>query len=191
MKKIVLFVVAALFSVTSFAQTKWNVDPMHSFLNFSVKHLGISFVDGRFDKYEGTFVGNPEDLTKGTFNFTVDLNSINTSVEMRDNHLKSADFFDTAKYATMKFESKSIKKTGKDKYELVGNLTIKNITKLVTFQLTYGGLLADDGNGNTKLGFQAKTTIDRFDYEVAYDPTGQAIGKNVDITVNLEFSKAN
>lgn len=191
MKKLALLVVAVLFSVTSFAQTKWNVDPMHSFLNFSVKHLGISFVDGRFDKYEGTFVGNPEDLTKGTFNFTVDLNSINTGVEMRDNHLKSADFFDTAKFNSMKFDTKSIKKTGKDKYELVGNLTIKNITKPVTFRLVYGGLLADDGSGNTKLGFQATTTINRFDFDVAYDPTGQAIGKEVDITVNLEFSKAN
>ena len=191
MKKIALLLVATLFSVASFAQTKWNVDAMHSSINFSVKHLGISFVDGRFDKYEGTFTGNPEDLTKGVFNFTVDVNSINTAVEMRDNHLKSADFFDTAKFPTMTFESKSIKKAGKDKYKLEGNLTIKGITKPVTFDLTYGGLLQDDGRGNQKLGFQATTTVNRFDFGVNYDPTAQGIAKDVSVTVNLEFAKAN
>ncbi len=189
MKKIALLFVATLFSVATFAQTKWNVDNMHSFVNFSVKHLGISFVDGRFDKYEGTFVGTPEDLTKGVFNFKVDMNSVNTSVEMRDNHLKTNDFFNAEKFPTMTFESKSIKKTGKDKYKLEGNLTIRNITKPVTFDLTYGGLLQDDGQGNQKLGFQATTTVNRFDFDVAYDPTGQAIAKDVKIAVNLEFTK--
>lgn len=190
MKKIALLFVATLFSVATFAQTKWNVDNMHSFVNFSVKHLGISFVDGRFDKYEGTFDCTPEDITKGTFNFTVDINSINTGVEMRDNHLKTNDFFNTEKYPSMKFESTSIKKTGKDQYKLIGNLTIRDITKPVTFDLTYGGLLKDDGQGNSKVGFQASTTINRFDFDVNYDPSGQAIAKDVNVTVNLEFTQA-
>lgn len=190
MKKIALLVVATLFSVASFAQTKWNVDAMHSSLNFAVKHSGISFVDGRFDKYEGSFTGNAEDLSKGTFNFTVDINSINTAVEMRDNHLKSADFFDAAKYSSMTFESKSITKKGANNYELKGNLTIKGITKPVTFKLVYGGLLKDDGQGNTKLGFQATTTINRFDFGINYDPTSQGIGKDVNINVNLQFVQA-
>lgn len=190
MKKIALLFVATLFSVATFAQTKWNVDNMHSFVNFSVKHLGISFVDGRFDKYEGTFDGTPEDITKGTFNFTVDINSINTGVEMRDNHLKTNDFFNADKYPSMKFESTSIKKTGKDQYKLTGNLTIRDITKPVTFDLTYGGLLKDDGQGNSKVGFQASTTINRFDFDVNYDPSGQAIAKDVNVTVNLEFTQA-
>lgn len=190
MKKIALLFVATLFSVATFAQTKWNVDNMHSFVNFSVKHLGISFVDGRFDKYEGTFVGTPEDITKGAFNFTVDMNSVNTSVEMRDNHLKTNDFFNAEQFPTMSFESKSIKKAGKDKYKLEGNLTIRNITKPVTFDLTYGGLLQDDGQGNQKLGFQATTTVNRFDFDVAYDPSGQAIAKDVKIAINLELTQA-
>ncbi len=191
MKKIALLLVATLFSVASFAQTKWNADAMHSSINFSVKHLGISFVDGRFDKYQGTFTGSPEDLTKGEFNFTVNVNSINTAVEMRDNHLKAADMFDAAKFPTITFESNSIKKAGKDKYELKGNLTIKGIKKPVTFNLTYGGLLKDDGKGGQKLGFQATTTINRFDFGIDYDPTAQGIAKDVNITVNLEFAKAN
>jgi polyisoprenoid-binding protein YceI len=139
MKKIALLFVATLFSVATFAQTQWNVDNMHSFLNFSVKHLGISFVDGRFDKYEGSFIGNPDNLENGKFNFSVDINSVNTSVEMRDNHLKTDDFFNAEKYPSMKFESTSIKKSGKDQYKLIGNLTIRDITKPVTFDLVYGG----------------------------------------------------
>ncbi|WP_010250902.1 YceI family protein [Myroides injenensis] len=190
MKKIALLFVATLISVATFGQTKWNVDNMHSFVNFSVKHLGISFVDGRFDKYEGTFDGTADDITKGTFNFTVDINSINTGVEMRDNHLKTDDFFNAEKYPSMKFESTSIKKTGKDQYKLTGNLTIRDITKPVTFDLTYGGLLKDDGQGNSKLGFQATTTINRFDFDVNYDPSGQAIAKDVKVSVNLEFTQA-
>ncbi|MHC5202067.1 YceI family protein [Myroides sp. LJL119] len=189
MKKLTLLLVAGLFSVASFAQDKWNVDTYHSFLNFSVKHLGISYVDGRFDSYQGEFTGNPQDLTQGSFNFTVDLNSVNTGISMRDDHLKSADFFDTAKYTNMEFESTSIKKIAGDKYALKGNLTIKGITKPVTFELVYGGLLADDGQGNTKIGFQANTTINRFDFDIAYDPTGQAIAKDVQIQVNLEFNQ--
>lgn len=189
MKKIALLFVAVLVSATTFAQTKWNVDAMHSSVNFAVKHMGISFVDGRFDKYQGTFEGTAADITKGKFNFSVDINSINTAVEMRDNHLKTNDFFNAEKYPTMTFESKSIQKVGKDQYKLQGNLTIRNITKPVTFELTYGGLLKDDGQGNQKLGFQAKTTINRFDYEVAYDPSGQAIAKDVKIVVNLELTQ--
>lgn len=189
MKKIALLFVATLFSVVTFAQTQWNVDNMHSFLNFSVKHLGISFVDGSFDKYDGSFIGNPDNLENGKFNFSVDINSVNTSVEMRDNHLKTDDFFNAEKYPSMKFESTSIKRSRKDQYKLIGNLTIRDITKPVTFDLVYGGLLKDDGNGNTKLGFQVSTTLNRFDFGVAYDPSGQAIAKDILINVNLEFTQ--
>ncbi|MEC4112710.1 YceI family protein [Myroides pelagicus] len=189
MKKIIVLLVASLLSATSFAQEKWNVDTYHSFLNFSVKHLGISFVDGRFDQFNGSFNGTPEDITKGNFNFTVETKSVNTSIEMRDNHLKTDDFFAVENHPTMTFKSTSIKKFGKDKYKLEGLLTIREITKPVTFELTYGGLLKDDGQGNTKIGFQAKTSINRFDFGLAYDPTASGIGKDVKINVNLEFSK--
>ena len=189
MRKLSLLLVLSLFSFASFAQNKWNVDTYHSFLNFSVKHLGISYVDGRFDSYQGVFNGNPEDLTTGDFKFTVDLNSVNTAVSMRDDHLKSADFFDVAKYPTMSFESTSIEKIQGDKYALKGNLTIKGITKPVVFELVYGGLLADDGQGNTKIGFQGVAQINRFDFDIAYDPAAQGIAQDVEIQVNLEFNQ--
>jgi len=189
MKKIALFFVATLFSVASFAQTKYNVDSYHSFLNFSVGHMGISFVDGKMDKYQGSLEMTNEDITSAKFNFTIDANSVNTGIDARDNHLRSADFFDTAKYNDIKFVSTSVKKDGKN-YKLNGNLTIKDVTKPVTFTLVYGGLLKDDGQGNQKVGFQATTTIDRTAFNIDYDPTGMGIAKDVKFIVNLEFTKA-
>lgn len=190
MKKIALLFIATLFSVATFAQTKYNVDTYHSFLNFSVGHLGISFVDGKMDKYQGTLEMDKEDIATAKFNFTIDASSVNTGIEMRDDHLRSADFFETAKYQDIKFVSTSIKKAGKNNYKLNGNLTIKGITKPVTFDLVYGGLLKDDGQGNQKVGFQATTTIDRTAFNINYDPTGMGVAKDVKFIVNLEFTKA-
>lgn len=191
MKKLIL-AFALLLSVVSFAQKKqtWKVDNYHSFLNFSIKHLGVSFVDGNFKSYEGTLEMDGEKIETGSFNFVVDANSINTGIEARDNHLKSADFFDTASFGKITFVSKSIKKITKNNYILIGDLTIKNVTKKVTFNLVYGGKAANDGYGNEKLGFQATTKINRFDFGVAYDPTGAAVGKEVNLQINLEFAKA-
>ncbi len=190
MKKIALLFIATLFSVATFAQTKYNVDTYHSFLNFSVGHLGISFVDGKMDKYQGTLEMDKEDIATAKFNFTIDASSVNTGIEMRDDHLRSADFFETAKYQDIKFVSTSIKKAGKNNYKLNGNLTIKGITKPVTFDLVYGGLLKDDGQGNQKVGFQATTTVDRTAFNINYDPTGMGVAKDVKFIVNLEFTKA-
>lgn len=191
MKKLMTLVVAFTLTIAANAQTKqtWNVDPAHSFLTFSVKHLGISFVEGKFDQYQGVLKMDSEDVTSANFDFSIDVNSINTGVEARDGHLKSPDFFDVAKFGKMTFKQTSIKKVKKNKYLLVGDLTIKNVTKSVTFDLVYGGKINDDGFGNEKVGFQATTTINRFDYGVAYDPTGQAVAKEIKIAVNLEFAK--
>ncbi|WP_293302252.1 YceI family protein [Pedobacter sp. UBA4863] len=189
MKKLFLFLLATGLSVATFAQTKWSTDPMHSFVNFAVKHSGISFVDGSFKKFNGEFTAAKADLTDANISFTVDVASINTSVDMRDNHLKSADFFDAAKYPTMTFESTSLKKSKGNTYVLKGNLTIKDVTKPVTFAVVYGGTVKDQ-QGNNKMGFLATTTINRLDYNVSYDPTGAGIAKNVNITLNLQFAQA-
>ena len=190
MKKIALLFVAALFSVASFAQTKYNVDTYHSFLDFSIGHMGISFVNGKMDKYQGTLEMNGEEVTTAKFNFTIDASSVNTGIEMRDNHLRSADFFDVANHKDITFVSTSVKKNGKNNYKLTGNLTIKGITNPVTFDLVYGGLLKDDGQGNQKVGFQATATVDRTAFNINYDPTGMGVAKEVKFIVNLEFTKA-
>lgn len=189
MKKLLLLLVAFTAGIATFAQTSWKVDPMHSFVNFSVKHMGISFVEGSFKKFDGTVDATKADLTDAKINFTVDVNSITTGVEMRDNHLKTDDFFNAATYPDMKFESTGFRKISGNKYELSGKLTIRDITKNVKFAVVYGGT-AKDQQGNTKAGFQATTTINRVDYNIKYDPTGAGVAKDIAIRLNLEFTQA-
>lgn len=189
MKKVFLLLVAFSISIASFAQTQWTVDPMHSFVNFSVKHMGISFVDGSFKKFDGAVTSSKPDLTDAKINFTVDVNSINTSVEPRDKHLKSDDFFNAETYPAMTFESTSFKKTSGNNYVLSGKLTIRDVTKDVKFDVVFGGT-AKDQQGNTKAGFAATSTINRLDYNIKYDPSGMGVAKDVKITLNLEFAQA-
>lgn len=195
MKRLFLFLLATSLSVATFAQTKWKVDPMHSFVNFSVKHSGISFVNGSFKKFDGEFTSSKEDLTDAKINFSADVASINTSVDMRDNHLKSDDFFNAEKFPKITFVSTSFNKQATKSpkqttnvYILKGKLTIRDVTKDVTFTVVYGGT-AKDQQGNTKAGFSASTTINRLDYNIKYDPTGAGIAKDVNITLNLQFAQ--
>ena len=188
MKKAFLLLLAVSISVASFAQTKWTVDPMHSFVNFSVKHMGISFVDGTFKKFDGSITSAKPDLTDAKISFSADVNSISTNVEMRDNHLKTDDFFNAEKYPKMTFESTGFKKVSESNYELSGKLTIRDVTKDVKFDVVYGGTAQQQGK--TKAGFSATTTINRLDYNIKFDPTGAGVAKDVKINLNLEFFKA-
>lgn len=188
MKNIITLVAVLLLSVSSFAQTQWKVDPNHSSLNFNIEHSGISMVNGKFMDYTGSLTTNGDALTDANFDFTVKIESINTNVERRDNHLKSADFFEVEKYPEMTFKSTKILATGKpDKYLLYGELTIKGVTKDVIFDVHYGGTIKNDQG--EKLGLKAETTINRFDYNIDYDPTGAAVGKEVNIVAHLQFAK--
>lgn len=189
MKK--LFTIAALLVITLSvsAQTKWTVDPAHTFLNFSVKHLGISFVNGNFKKFDGSYTTSKDDLSDSKITFTAEAASINTGVDQRDGHLKSDDFFNAEKYPSLKFESSSFKKINNTDYLLTGKLTIRDVTKEVTFKVVYGGVTKDPW-GNNRSGFSAVTVINRFDYHVKYDPTGTAVAKEVTLQLNLEFVQA-
>lgn len=189
MKKLFLFVLATSLSVASFAQTKWTVDPMHSFVNFAIKHSGISIVDGSFKKFEGEIMAAKSNLTDAKITFSADVASVNTSVEMRDKHLRSDDFFSADKYPKMTFVSSSFDKVKGNLYKLSGQLTIRDVTRNVIFDVVHGGTITDQ-KGNTKAGFLATTTINRLDYNINYDPTGAGVGKNVNITLNLQFAQA-
>ena len=189
MKKIFLFLVAISIGVASFAQTRWTADPMHSFVSFSVRHMGISFVEGSFKKFDGSVVAAKPDLTDAKINFTVDVNSISTGVEQRDIHLKSDDLFNAEAFPYMTFESIAFNKLKGNNYELSGKLTIRDVTKDVKFKVTFGGTTKDP-QGNTRAGFSAITAINRLDYHVKYDPTGSGVGKDVRISLNLEFIQA-
>src|SRR5690554_2902082 len=188
MKKVFLFITAITLSIGLMAQSQYKVDPAHTSVNFKVKHMGITFVNGKFEKFDGGIIGDINNLEQSRVFFNVDVASINTSVEMRDDHLRSADFFEVEKFPTMTFESTSIEKVSDKKYNLNGKLKIKDVTKDVTFDVKYGGLIKGD-DGSEVVGFIAKSSINRLDYNIAYDPDGAGIGKDVHIVLYLEFKK--
>jgi polyisoprenoid-binding protein YceI len=193
MKQLFFLAIAAFIQTVSVAQTKWNVDNAHSSVKFSVPHLVISEVEGSFKKFTGSITSAQPDFTDAEVNFTADVNSINTDNEMRDKHLKSDDFFNAAQYPEMTFKSTSFKKLSGNKYALFGNLTIRNTTKPVKFDVVYGGT-AKDGYGNTKAGFKATTVINRFDYNLKWnnltEAGGATVGKDVTLDLKLEFGQA-
>jgi polyisoprenoid-binding protein YceI len=179
-----------LLSQVSFAQTKWNPDYAHSNIKFTATHLLISEVDGNFKTFNGIMEASKPDFTDAKINFTVDIASINTDNDKRDAHLKSDDFFNSEKYPKMTFKSTSFKKIKDKKYQLKGELTIRDITKPVTFDVTYGGT-AKDPWGNTHAAFKASTTINRFDYNLKWNTLteagGAVVGKDIIVNLNLEF----
>lgn len=188
MKNFMSLVALLFLTVSSFAQTQWKVDPYHSSLNFNISHSGISIVNGKFLEYTGSLSKDGEALNNANFDFTVQVNSIDTSVEKRDNHLRSADFFEVEKYPTMTFKSTKISATKKpNEYLLYGKLTIKDVTKDVVFNVHYGGTVKSDQG--EKLGMKAETTINRFDYNINFDPGAAGVGKDVSIIIHLQFAK--
>lgn len=170
---------------------KWALDKSHSSVKFTVTHMVVSEVDGHFKLFDGTMENSKADLSDAKINFIVDVNSVDTDNEKRDGHLKGDDFFNAAKFPTMKFASTSMKALGDNNYELAGDLTIRDVTKPVVFAVTYGGSTA--ANGSTKIGFKAQTTINRFDYNLKWDKAtesgGLVVSKEVEITVNAQLNK--
>lgn len=194
--KTVLNVLAAFILLTNVAtaQVKWSVDPAHTNARFEVKHLGIAFVDGEFTKLEGSVeTATDTDFNAANVNFTIDVNSISTRVEMRDNHLKSDDFFSAEKFPKMSLSNASLKKAKKGEYILTGDLTIRDVTKKITFNVVQNNGIITDPWGKTRAGFTAKTTINRFDYNINYAdklPTGvYAVAPEVTIVLNVEIVK--
>jgi polyisoprenoid-binding protein YceI len=193
MKKILIVFSVLFLQVAAFSQTKWTLDRTHSNVRFTVPHLVISEVEGSFRKFDGTVSNNNPDFTDASINFTIDVASINTDNDRRDGHLKSDDFFNAEKYPQMTFQSTSIKKLKGNKYELTGNLTIRDVTKPVKFDVVYGGT-AKDGRGITKSGFKATSIINRFDYGLKWNSLTEAggvtVGQDITIDLKLEFEQA-
>jgi polyisoprenoid-binding protein YceI len=193
MKKLTSIAASLLLLVSaSFAQTtKWTVDKGHSNVKFTVQHMVVSEVEGYFKTFDGSVESSKTDFSDAKIAFTVEVASVNTDNERRDGHLKSDDFFSAEKFPQMKFESTSFKALGNNKYELKGNLTIRDVTKPVVFQVSHGGVLTT--SRGAKAGFKATTTIDRFAYNLKWDRAtetgGLVVGKDVTITLNLELDK--
>lgn len=170
----------------------WALDAVHSNVKFTVSHLVISEVDGHFKMFDGKMTNAKNDFTDAKMEFTVDVASINTDNSMRDDHLKSDDFFNAAKFPKMKFVSKTFKKVSGNKYELTGDMTIRDVTKPITFSVTYGGVVKDP-YGNIKAGFKAKSTINRKTYGLMWSAVteagGAVVGDDVDINLNIQLAK--
>jgi len=168
----------------------WNIDPSHSTVGFVARHLMVTKVRGRFTDFSGT-ITIAEDPLQSSVVATVQLGSVSTGDDGRDGHLKGADFFDTEHFQTMEFASTSIAPKGSD-YVLNGNLTIKGVTKPVSFDLEFDGVNADPW-GNTKVGFTAETEINRKDWglewNVALETGGVLVSEKVKIQLDIQAAK--
>jgi len=193
MKNINKIIIAfALLSTTIFAQTKWNFDFAHSEVGFSVTHMLISETDGFFKDYTGSIVTTGDNFENAQINFEAKTASIFTDNEKRDKHLASPDFFDAEKYPTLTFVSTSFTKVDDKNYKLVGNLTIKEVTKEVTLDVKYNGTINDPW-GNTRAGFKVSGEVDRFTYgltwNAALETGGLVVSKEVDLNIKIELIK--
>ncbi|HSU49136.1 MAG TPA: YceI family protein [Segetibacter sp.] len=188
MKKIAI-ILSSLFVLTAFTTTSdtWKNDKPHSQLAFTITHLGISDVSGTFNDFDVNVTSSKKDFSDASFELTAKTASIDTRVEQRNNHLKSADFFDVDKYPEMTFKSTSLKKNGKDTYKLSGNLTLHGITNPVTMNLKYRGVTQNPMSKATTAGFQLDGVIKRSDFNVGPGFPAPMLSDEVRIKADGEF----
>ncbi|RHW42562.1 polyisoprenoid-binding protein [Neobacillus notoginsengisoli] len=175
------------------AKTKWAIDPVHSSVDFSVRHMMIANVKGTFQSFDATVVADPSDLTNAEISFTIDAASIDTRNEDRDNHLRSADFFDAEQHPKITFNATDIKKTDEGEYDVTGGLTIRGVTRPQTFVVVYEGS-GKDPWGNEKAGFSGTGSINRADYgltwNAALETGGVLVGDKIKISFEIQAAKA-
>ncbi|WKK77772.1 YceI family protein [Marivirga salinae] len=172
--------------------TKWNIDPTHSEVQFKVKHLVISTVTGQFNKFEGSLESDNEDFDGAKAEFKLEAASVDTNVSDRDNHLKSAEFFDAEKFPHIKFTNGKLTKSG-DNYKLMGDLTIKDNTKSITLDVEYGGSMVD-GYGQNKAGFEITGKINRKEFGLTWNAVTEAggvvVGDDVKLILNVQVTQS-
>jgi polyisoprenoid-binding protein YceI len=190
------FLGAAVLAVASAAgaqTTSWAIDSAHSQAAFTIRHMGISNVNGRFGNVSGTIKIDPNDLTKSSVNATIDTTTVDTGVAQRDGHLKSPDFFDSAKFPTMTFVSKSIARS-EDGYTISGDLTIHGVTKPVVLKVDAPEKEQLGPDNKLHRGFSATTTIHRQDFGLTWNGTLKSgdsmIGDDAKITLDIEAAKS-
>jgi polyisoprenoid-binding protein YceI len=184
---IILGIIGFSFVLTNVGQ--WSIDGAHSRLGFTVNHMGISNANGAFDKVECIVnTVNETDFTGASFELTADANSINTGVEARDNHLRSADFFDVSKYPSISFKSTSCKKLKGKKYLLVGNLSMHGVTKEITLNATHNGN-AKNRAGLDMAGFNISGKFNRSDFGIGKDMPVGVVADEINLNADLEVVK--
>ncbi|MEZ4706491.1 MAG: YceI family protein [Caldilineaceae bacterium] len=170
----------------------WQIDPTHSHVQFTVRHMMISKVRGSFEKFSGAVDFDEDEPTNSSVDVTIDVDSVNTREEQRDGHLKSPDFFDAATYPSITFKSTSAEKTGENQGKLHGNLTIKDVTHPVTLNVEYAGQ-AKSPWGTTSAGFTASGKISRKDWGLTWNQAletgGVLVGDDVQFDIEIELVK--
>lgn len=174
------------------SKTKWVIDPAHTLLEFSVKHMMIATVKGRFSGVEGGLYADLPDLTTADIEVTADANTVDTREAQRDQHLRSADFFDVENFPQITFKSNRIERTGNDAYKIIGDLTIRGVTREVAFDTTFEGMGKDPWGGE-RAGFSAEAKINRKDFGLNWNAVletgGILVGEQVKISVEVEVVK--
>jgi polyisoprenoid-binding protein YceI len=170
----------------------WTIDTVHSSIGFRVRHMVISKVNGRFTRWSGTLVLDGENLAGSRVDVTIDAASVDTHEPQRDAHLRSADFFDAETFPTLEFRSRRVERKGEDRYRVSGDLTIHGVTREVVLEVEEGGRVRDPW-GNERIGFLAKTTIDRRDFGLTWNQVleagGLAVSEKVEIEIEVEAVK--
>ncbi|MBA4250775.1 MAG: polyisoprenoid-binding protein [Chlorobiaceae bacterium] len=176
----------------SVGATKWGVDKSHTKIGFSVSHLVITDVEGYFKDYDAEITTIGDDFSTAKINFTINSASIFTDNNDRDNHLRSDDFFNSENYPKISFVGKSLQKVSENKFKLAGDLTIRDVTKEIEFDVKFNGIVKDPW-GNIKSGFKIKGELNRFDYNLkwnaAIETGGLVVGKEVELSILLELNK--
>jgi polyisoprenoid-binding protein YceI len=171
-------------------QTIWKVDPAHSEILFKVRHMVISTVTGKFEKFDGTVETEGDRLETAKVEFVIDSASVNTGVADRDNHLRSDDFFNAERYPQIRFVSTALKKINDQEYELTGNLTIRDVTRPVQLKVEYGGMVKDPW-GSTRAGFVVTGKINRKDFGLKWnmmlETGGAVVSDEVQVQCAVEF----
>ena len=170
----------------------WKIDPTHSEITFKVRHLVVSTVTGNFNAFDAMIETSAEDFSDAKVKFEADVNTINTKSEQRDGHLKSPDFFDAANHPKLSFASKSVKRVSDYELKVIGDLTMRGVTREITLDVIYNGTVAGFG-GNQVAGFEIRAKINRFDYGLQWSATTEAggvvVSNEVKIEILAEFNK--
>jgi polyisoprenoid-binding protein YceI len=178
---------------TTTTNSNWNIDATHSGINFSIRHMVVSKVRGRFAKFSGAIAIDGGDPTRSTVEATIDAASIDTGTPQRDAHLRSPDFFDAERFPEIRFRSMRIDKVSEDRYRVTGPLTIRDVTREISLDVESGGQ-AKDPWGNERIGFVAKATLDRKDFGLHWNQVleagGVLVGDRVDIDLEVQGVRA-
>ena len=171
------------------AADNYRIDPVHSSVGFSVRHMGVSNVKGHFDEFAGSLVLDNGSIKEASG--TIQVKSVNTGIERRDNHLRTGDFFDAAKYPQITFKSKGVEKSG-EQTVLIADFTMRGVTKELRLPVTLSGPVKDP-QGNSRIGLEAKATVNRKDYGMKFNALmetgGMMVGEEVAIEINAEATK--